>query len=98
MCVWITSLCKYVVFWTQDGFGYGYGGRFRGPNQEHLDKVALKVNGNFETGGRRTALGIIAICVEDLLISGISEFIGYIYRGAGVGAESKIRCGYLCRK
>ena len=52
------------------------------PDQENPDNGgALKVNGNSETGDGRTVLGIVSIQVADLLISGISGFIEYIYWG-----------------
>ena len=43
-----------------------------------MDRGILRVNGNFETGEKRKVLGIIAIYVEDLLISRSSEFAEYI--------------------
>ena len=79
MGVKVTSLDKSVFFRTQQWFGYGYGGgRFRDPDPKNLRNGTLKVNGNFETGEERAALGIISIRVGDLLISGSIEFAWYI--------------------
>ena len=52
------------------GFGYGYWEQFRDQNSPSLDNGILKVNANIETTEQRKALGIIAIQVDDLLISG----------------------------
>ena len=60
------------------GFEYGYGGTFRDPNQTNMGNGILKVNANFVTGGERTVLRIISIHVDDLLISGSSEFPEYV--------------------
>ena len=69
-CGWeVTSLGKSVFFWTHQGFGYAYVGRFRDPNQTNVDKCILKENGNFETCGKITVMGLIAIRVDALLIS-----------------------------
>ena len=70
---------KSVFFWVQQGFRYGYGGRFRDPDQTNMDKGILNVSENFETDEKRTAFGaIIDIQVDDLLISGSSELTDYI--------------------
>ena len=74
----VTSLDKSVFSGLNRGFGYGYGGKFCDPNSPNLDKGILKVGGNFETRDKRKALGIIAIRVDDLLISGSAVFIEYI--------------------
>ena len=66
----VASLDKSVFFWTQQGFNYGYGAKFRDPNSPNIDKGILKVSGNFETIAQRNALCIIAIRVDDLLIPG----------------------------
>ena len=68
------SLDKSVFFWTQHVFGYEYGGGFRDPNSPNLDNGILKVIENFETIEQRKVLGVIAIHVEDLLISGVDVF------------------------
>ena len=52
------------------GFGYGYGKGFRGQNTSNLDKGILKANEDFDTSAQRDVIGIIAIHVGDLLISG----------------------------
>ena len=64
----VSSLDKSVCFWTQHGFGYGYGGKFRDPDLTNLDKGILKVSENFETDGEGKAMGIIDMRVADLLI------------------------------
>ena len=45
-----TSVGKSVFFWTQQGFDYGYGGKFRDAYQTILEKGILRENANFETG------------------------------------------------
>ena len=52
-----------------------------GGNSPNLDKGILKVRGNVETIGKRKVLGIIAIHVDGLLISGSGVFIAYISMG-----------------
>ena len=74
----VTSVDKSVFFWTHQGFGYGYGKGFRGQNTPNLGNGILKVGEGFETRERRVVIGIIAIRVEDLLISGSEVFIEYI--------------------
>ena len=74
----VTSLDKSVFFLTQQDFDYGYALGVRDKNTSNLDQGVLNVNGNFETGERRTAIGFIAIHVGDLLISGSDMFIEYI--------------------
>ena len=65
----VTAMDKSVFFWAQQGFGYGYGGKFRDPNSPSHDKEILKANGNFGNIDKSKVLGLIAIRVEDLLIS-----------------------------
>ena len=84
----VTSLDKSVFFWTQQGFDYGYGVKFRDPNPPNLDKGILKINENFEAIDKRKVLGIISIHVDDLLISGSIDFNDYF-----LGNERKIRFG-----
>ena len=43
-----------------------------------LTKNEFKVNENFPNGEKRTAMGLIAIHVDDLLISGSDTFLEYI--------------------
>ena len=71
----VASLDKSVFFWTQEGFSYEYGRKFRDPNKTNLDKNEFKVNGNFPNEDKRTAMGLIAIHVDDLLISGSGTFL-----------------------
>ena len=73
-----TSLDKSVSFWTQQVFGYGYGKGFRDQNTSTLDNGILTTNEDFETSGERDVIGIIAIHVGDLLISGNGMFAEYI--------------------
>ena len=54
------------------------GGTFRDPDQANIDMCILKLGGNFETGEKRKVLGTISIHVDDLLIPGSSEYVGYI--------------------
>ena len=68
----------------------GLGG-FRDPNPSNLDKGISKVSANFETRDKREVLGIISIHVDDLLISGSSDFTDYISWEMGGGN----RGGYL---
>ena len=68
-----------------------YMGEFRDPNQTNLDEGILRANEKFATGEKRKFLGILSINVDDLLISGSSEFTEYTSRGD----ETEIRCGYL---
>ena len=70
----VTSLDKSVFFWTQEGFSYEYGRKYRDPNKTNLDKNEFKVNENFSNEEKRTAMGLIAIHVDDLLISGSDIF------------------------
>ena len=79
----VTSLDKSVIFWTQHGFGYGYGGKFGDPKSPSLDKVILKVSGNFESSDKRKAHGIVAIHVDDLLISGVMFYRLYSQENEG---------------
>ena len=72
---------KSVFFRNRQRFGYGYGEKSRAPDQTNQDKGILKVNENLETGDERKVLGIISIRVDDLLISGSSEFSEYISWG-----------------
>ena len=74
----LLPLDKSVFFWTQQGFGYGYGKGFRDQNTPNLDKGALKVGECSETIEHRDVIGIIAIHVDDLLISGSGMVIEYI--------------------
>ena len=74
----VTSLDKSVFFWAKEGFSYGYGRRYRNPNQANLDKNEFKANGNFPKEEKRTAMWPIAIHVDDLLISGSGSFLEYI--------------------
>ena len=62
------------------GWSMGIGGGVRDPDHADLDNGISKVIENFETGDKRNVLGIIAIHVADLLISGSSEFAEYISR------------------
>ena len=73
----VDSMGKSGRFWDQQGFGYGYWERFRDPYQENLDKGILKVNENPETDEERT---VFWNNINDLLISGSSEFTEYISR------------------
>ena len=43
----VTSLGKSVFFWTQEGFSYEYGKKYRDPNKANHDKNEFKANGNF---------------------------------------------------
>ena len=74
----VTSMGKSVYSWTQQRFGYGYGEKFRDPNNTHLEKGILKAHGNFETGWKRNVSRIISIHVGGLFISGGSDFVEYI--------------------
>ena len=74
----VTSVNESVFSPTQQGFDYGYGVKFRDPNLPHPDIGILKVNDNFETDDKREVLGIIAIRVSDLMISGSDLSIVYI--------------------
>ena len=74
----LLPLDKSVFFWTQQGFGYGYGKGFRDRNAPNLNNGIMKANEDFETSERRNAIGVIAISVEDLLISGSGMFIDRI--------------------
>ena len=74
----VTSLWKSVLCWAQRGFDYGYGEKFRAPDQTNLDRCILKVNENSETDGERKSFRIIVIRCGDLLISGSDGFIEYI--------------------
>ena len=51
------------------------------PNPSNLDKCILKANVNFETIDKRGVLRLISIHVDDLLISGSSDFTDYISWG-----------------
>ena len=73
MSVWgVTTLDKSVFFRTQQGFGYGYGKGPRDQNTPNLDKGVLMANEDFETSDQRDVIGIVAIHVGDLLISGMT--------------------------
>ena len=75
-CGWgVTPLDKYVFPRSPQWFGYGYEKQFRYPNQTNMDNGILKANVNFEAGEKRKVLGIIAIRVDDLLISGSDGFV-----------------------
>ena len=74
----VTSLGKSVFFWAQQGFGYGYWEKFRGPNLANLGKCILKANGNVETIDKMEVLGIVSLHVDGLLISGSIDFTDYI--------------------
>ena len=74
----VTSLDKSVFFGTQQGFDYGYGKGVRDQNTPNLDKGILKANQDFETSEQRNAIGIIAIRVDDLLVSGNGMSVVYI--------------------
>ena len=74
----VTSPGKSVSPWTQQGFEYGRGGEISDPNQTNVDNGILNVSENFETGENGKVLGIVDIHVDDLLISGSSEFTEYI--------------------
>ena len=81
VCVWageVTSLDKSVFFWTRQGFDYGYGRGFRDQNNTNLDKRIFKAIEDFDTSEQRNVIGVIAIRVDDLLISGSDMFIEYI--------------------
>ena len=74
----VTSLGKSVFFWTQQVFSYGYGKELRDKNLLNLDQWILKINEFFETNEKRDVIGLIAIHVDDLSISGSETFIRYI--------------------
>ena len=58
-------------------FEYEFGTCFRGKNNANLDQNILEINEDFETDGRRKAMGIISMRVEDILISGKEMFVEY---------------------
>ena len=74
----VTSIGKSVFFWTQRGFEYGNGDEFRDSNSTCREKGILKVGEIVATVEQRGVMGIIAIHVGDLLISGSGVFIKYI--------------------
>ena len=74
----VTSLDKSVFFWTQQGFGHGYGKEFRVHNTTNLDKGIFKAHEAFYTSEQRGIIGIAEIRVVDLLISGSGMYIWYI--------------------
>merc|ERR1712112_657617 len=74
----VASLDKSVFFWTQEGFSYEYGRRYRDPNKNNIGKNEFKVNENFPNEEKRIAMGLIAIHVGDLLISGSGNSLEYI--------------------
>ena len=80
-----TSLDKSVFFWAQEGFSYEYGRRYRDPDKTNLGKNEFKVNKNFPNGGKRSAIGIISIRADGVLISGSDIFLEYIsFRMKGI--------------
>ena len=95
----VTSLAKSEFYRPQLGFGYGYWVKFRDQNSPNIDKGILKVSGNFEATEQRKALGIIAIHVDDLLISGGDVFTAYISKRMkgkfGVGSYEGNKATYL---
>ena len=66
----VASLDKSVSFWTKEGFSYDYGRNYRDPNRANLGNNEFKANGNFLEETKRNVIGLIAIHVGDLLISG----------------------------
>ena len=60
---------------TQQGFKYEYGEEFRDKNLLNLDQGIFKINDFFETNERRYVIGLVAIHVDDLLISGSGAFL-----------------------
>ena len=73
----VTSLDK-SVFLTQQGFRYNYGKEFRDKNLSRLDQGVLKVGDFSGNKEKRNLVGLIAIHVDDLLISGNGSFLKYM--------------------
>ena len=76
-----------MFFWTRPGFDYGYGVGFRDKNSSNLDNGILKVGENFETCEQRNVIGLIAIRVDDLLISWSEMRIEYTTQGMKAKSE-----------
>ena len=75
------SFGKSVLPRTQKKFEYKYGACFRDKNSENLGRNISEVDEDFETDGRRNAIGIIAIHGDEIFMSGKETFIEYITMG-----------------